>query len=173
MELIAVCYPELREKDHDFIQSIREKYDENYPMIGPHFTLIFPTSAIDRQQFVDHCRRVCNDFRPFSILIRCALVNKFTRGDKWFAFLVPDEGFSQIVKLHDRLYTGILADELILEIPYIPHITMAQSKEPGVCKKVTDEFNERNFQIGGTVTKLDLAIFEPGKVMTFEKVELG
>ena len=40
-------------------------------------------------------------------------------------FLVPNEGCSAFVILHDPLYTGSLTDSLRLDIPFISHLTIA------------------------------------------------
>lgn len=73
--------------------------------------------------------------------MRCAIVVKDALSDNTHTFLTPDEGFREIVKLHDHLYRGALANELRLDIPFIPHITVAISPDANVCKRIADDIN--------------------------------
>ena len=172
MELMAVCYPHLADKDHSLIQSVRKTHDMNYDMIEPHFSIIFPISDIDISSFADHCRSCCRDFHSFSIEIRCAIIHKDSCNDLWYTFLVPDAGFGNIVRLHDRLYRGILAAKLIPEMTYIPHITIAHAKDSSTCKTLADRLNEEKINIAGQISTVDLITLESEKVHTFEKIKL-
>ncbi|MEW5924845.1 MAG: 2'-5' RNA ligase family protein, partial [Candidatus Zixiibacteriota bacterium] len=169
---MALCYPRLLDKDYSLIQSVRKTHDMNYEMIEPHFSIVYPISDIDLSSFTDHCRESCRDFHPFSFEIRSAIVHKDIRSDLWYTFLVPDKGFSDIVRLHDRLYTGILAANLILEFTFIPHITVAHSKDGDVCKALADKLNEDNIHFAGNISSVDLIALESVKVRTMERIEL-
>lgn len=172
MELMAICYPHLADKDHGLIQSVRKTHDMNYDMIEPHFTIIFPISDIDISSFANHCRSCCREFHPFSVEMRCAVSHKDLRSDLWYTFLIPDEGSSNIVRLHDRLYRGILAAKLIPELTYIPHITVAHSGDGHVCRALADKLNEGKINIAGKISTVDLITLESRKVQTFEKIKL-
>jgi hypothetical protein len=87
--------------------------------------------------------------------------------------LVPDEGYSQFVKLHDRLYTGPLAPELRLDLPFIPHITVANSGDPHACKRVAETLNAQDFAIGGQVETLDVVWYDGTRVATVEQLLLA
>ena len=54
MTFAIVAFPELRREDLGWIQKIREEYDDLFSMLGPHFTLVFPTDALGENQLVDH-----------------------------------------------------------------------------------------------------------------------
>lgn len=56
-----------------------------------------------------------------------------------FVLLVQDEGFSEVVRLHDKLYTVILALELRLDIPFYPHIGIGSSTDVLACKRLADD----------------------------------
>jgi hypothetical protein len=86
---------------------------------------------------------------------------------------VPDEGYSEIVKLHDKLYDGPLAPELRLDIPFIPHIGIGNAIDPFACKKLADELNRKAFEIDGRIETLDVTWYEENKVETLERIELG
>ena len=87
-------------------------------------------------------------------------------------FLVPDEGHSKIVKLHDRLYTAVLADRLRLDISFIPHIGIANSPNARSCKELVDQLNSQHFEIRGRIDRLDIIWSEGDLVETIASVKL-
>jgi hypothetical protein len=104
---------------------------------------------------------------------RCATVVPDAFSDNWFVFLVPDEGYSEIVKLHDRLYVGPLSRHLRLDLPFIPHIGVKTSKDRFACKQLADDLNKRGFALPGSLSKLTLCTFDGHKVSNTEAFPLG
>jgi len=173
MELMTVCYPDLEKEAFDWIQSVREPHDPNYSLIAPHFSLVFPVTEIDTNDFTHHCKDICGGVSPISFIIRRAMINKVCNTDDWYLFLVPDEGNSAIGRLHDRLYTGIFEKELMLEIPYIPHITVGRFNDGHNCKKLCDEINEKVIYIAGRISSIDIIANTKSRIKTIDKIELS
>jgi hypothetical protein len=172
--LLVVSYPIVDVDRLAWIQDIRSQYDElNFKTIEPHFTFVFPVAGIDRETFIRHVQRSLANRQSFEFVIRCATICDDAFSDYTHVFLVPDEGYSQIVKLHDRLYTGILAAKLHLDLPFIPHIGIANSRNAIGCKQLADRLNQQQFEIRGTVTKLDILWDKNDRVETIEEVLLG
>ena len=78
-----------------------------------------------------------------------------------------------MVKLHDRLYTGPLAAELRLDIPFIPHLTVGNAAEAQACKRLADDLNARGVSIHGDINALDVARYEGGRVESIGRIELA
>ena len=155
--LLVVSYPIIATDRLAWIQDIRLQYDElNFQAIDPHFTLVFPIADLDREVLISHVRRSIQHMQSFEFVIRCAIVCGDAFNDYTHVFLVPDEGYGQLVKLHDRLYTGVLAGQLRLDIPFIPHIGIANSQNARNCKQLADRLNEQQFEIHGKVNRLDI-----------------
>jgi hypothetical protein len=173
MALLVLAYPGLSQEDYDWIQTTRSKWDElYYNVVEPHFTLVFPVFNFDQARLIDHVKHQAALFAPFSFVLRCAVLNKDAFNDYTHVFLTPDEGYSNIVKLHDQLYTGPLAPELRLDIPFIPHIGLANAVDPLRCKQLAGELNGQNFEIAGQVDYLDVVWYENNKVETVERMML-
>jgi hypothetical protein len=173
MALLAISYPSISSADLEWIQSIRRRHDVlYYGVVAPHFTLVFPTFDLEQHAFAAHIRGRAQGQAPIAISLRCALVVKDLLSDYTHTFLVPDQGFSDIVKLHDSLYRGVLADKLRLDIPYIPHIGVATSPDPEVCRRVADEINEQNPQIDGSLRIIDIVQYANRAVTTLEQIPL-
>jgi 2'-5' RNA ligase len=66
-----------------------------------------------------------------------------------YVFLVPDEGFSQSIQLHSEIYSKELGSSLRLDIPFVPHVTVASSKNVAACKELVDVLNDKKFEIAG------------------------
>ena len=172
--LLVLAYPRLAQSDFDWLQAIRAQHDERYfSLVAPHFTLVFPVGTIARADFTAHVRRQTAGVRPISFVARCAVVvlddsRRFTH-----VFLVPDEGFSEIVRLHDRLYTGTLAGELRLDIAFIPHVGVGNSTDARACKRLADELNAQDFRVAGVIDTLDVVWYENNDVRTLEQIALA
>ena len=87
-------------------------------------------------------------------------------------FLVPDEGFSDVVKLHDSLYSGVLAPELRLDITFIPHIGVGNYTDARACRELADELNAQDFRLAGLIDTLDVVWYEQQEVRTIAQIAL-
>ena len=172
----VVAYPSISQKDYDWIQKIRAQHDIYYRLVKPHFTVVFRSST-KQAEFVQHVKGQASAIKKFAFVLRCALVVEDVAGDINQVFLVPDKGFSDVVKLHGRLYTGILAPELRLDIPFYPHISIGHFRDPLNGKRLADELNGQAFSVEGTVGNLDIVSIvatnkEIDAVMTIERIAL-
>jgi 2'-5' RNA ligase len=86
--------------------------------------------------------------------------------------LVPDEGYSNIIKLHDKLYSGSFQDYQRLDIDFVPHIGIANSKDKFRCKQMVEEWNEKDFSIKGTISHLTIATYDQERITHLKKIEL-
>jgi 2'-5' RNA ligase len=173
MALVVVNYPTISERDYIWIQGIRAEHDIYYEIVSPHFTLVFPCSITDEAGFVAHIERRAKRVKRIHFVLRCALVVKDCLSRYTHVFLIPDDGFSGTVRLHDRLYTGLLASELRLDIPFLPHIGVGSAVTPGACKDLAQDLNEGNFSIEGTIDSLDITSFDGKSMKTIERIRLG
>ncbi len=174
MALAVVNFPSLSDSDFQWIQSIRKDHDELfYDVVNPHFTLVFSTEKLDTGSLIRHTESVIAKFGSFDFAARCATVGDPDFLDHAHVFLIPDEGFSDIVKLHDAFYTGPLRSELRLDLPFVPHIGIASKPEPEACKKLVDELNARDFEIRGRVEKIDVIAFDGESTETIERINLS
>jgi len=173
MSLLALAYPHLNSKDYQWIQEFREENDElYYRVMEPHFTLVFPVFNQRPETFIEEIKRRAADHKKIDFTLRCAVIDKDAFTPYWHVFLVPDEGYSHLIKLHDNLYSGKLADELRLSLPFIPHIVIGNSVEKWTCKELVDQINYSNMEITGTIEELDVVEYHEERVETLEKIKL-
>jgi hypothetical protein len=173
MPLLVLSYPDLTHADYTWIQNIRAKHDQlYYDVVEPHFTFVFPVSSLDQDTFVAHVKKQAQGFAICPFVLRRAVIAKDAFKAYTHIFLLPDEGYRTMVKMHDRLYTGPLASELRLDIPFIPHIGAGNAMDALVCERLAGELNARNFSIPGEVTALDVVRYERGQVESVEHIRL-
>jgi 2'-5' RNA ligase len=172
--LLVVNYPTISKEDFEWIQNLRREHDRlNFRAIDPHFTLVFPVDDIDPEQLVSHISQSIRDVESFEFVIRCAVLANDAFEAYTHIFLVPDEGHSKIIKLHDRLYTGVIESELRLDIPFIPHIGIGNSPNAHSCKQLVDRLNADRWEISGRVDRLDLIWSDRDLVRTISSFDLG
>lgn len=101
------------------INVIRERYDPTWNIIQPHITLVFPFSTLSEHQVIEHLDLVIRTEKAFQIHLN-GLTNSFDD----YLFLLVKEGKQEVIKLRDKLYSGILTPYLRNDLPFIPHLTL-------------------------------------------------
>lgn len=158
MALVVLGRPRLKPADAAWITALRDRHGgvPAAPEIGTHVTLVFATDASDATTATGHLAVVAGDTAPLALAFRCALPVHDPGSGATYVYLVPDEGFSGLVRLHDRLYSGPFADALRLDIPYIPHITLARIAEPKLARALADDLNGQEPEIHGRLETIEL-----------------
>lgn len=173
MAYLVISYPELSWSDYNWIQRFRRENDPlYYSVVEPHFTLVFPVFDIEETAFVQEATKLLAGVNKIDFTLRCATINKDAFSDYYHILLVPDEGFSKIVKLHDRLYSGLFKSNLRLDIDFIPHIGIGNSLDKTVCKQWVDDWNSQDFEINGSINQIDIIEYDNNKVSTVEIIKL-
>ena len=171
-KLYTLAYPTLNAADSQFIERFRVANDLHHGRVAAHFTLVFGCGAVDELQYTEHVQAVAKKLRAVSFVFRYAMLGADDQDSTAYVFLVPDEGYSGLSLLHDRLYQGVLEPYLRLDLPYVPHITIGTVPERRRAKVLCDQLNEQGIQVGGRVESLSVCALEGGKVRTIESFPL-
>jgi 2'-5' RNA ligase len=177
MPLLVLAYPEFASEDGVWIEMIRAAHDPAHERVRAHFTLVYPLPDTPEQLGVEGVtaliQAVAVEFAPIRFVLRSAIPFNDLLGPDTNVFLMPDEGFGALVRLHDRLYSGPLAGALRLDLPTVPHITVARLRSPQAAKRLADTLNGRDIAIAGTIAALYLVTHDGGTVRTITRVPLG
>jgi len=175
MALLVLAYPEIENGDYERIQEFRKYHDElYYHVVEPHFALVFPIHEVwEAKSFISEIVKQVQGVQPFEFCLRCATLNKSAFNDYYHTFLVPDEGYSKIVKLHDKLYANKLFPHRALSVDFIPHIGIGNSKNPLKCIEMAESWNKEEFAITGRIAILDVVNYENDTVQTIQRISLG
>jgi 2'-5' RNA ligase len=160
-----LAFPDLTEADRAMIDRFRNQYDLPFKdIVAPHFTLVFGVNDADRGDLSRHAERIAKDTHPIEFECRYAMLGADDANDNAHVFLVPDKGFSAISLLHDQLYTGLLSENLRLDLEYIPHITIGTMADRGQAKMLCDQLNMKPHSIAGSIRDLSLVELRNGMV---------
>ncbi len=174
MALLVVAYPELSKSDYDRIQAFRQMHDPlYYDVVEPHFTIVFPVLDWEPEVFVTEAVKQARGIRPFPFTLRSAVLNKDAFSDTYHTFLVPDEGYGQIIRLHDRMYADQLFSQRALTVDFIPHIGIGNALDPLACLAMMREWNRQDFAISGRVAVLDIVNYVDDKTETIKQIFLN
>lgn len=104
-------------EDHG-VREFRKKYDPWCNLIKDHLTFIFPVPAsVGLGNLRDHIELVLSKWEPFEIHI-----SKLEKSWDHFLFLTLEEGNADVIRLHDKFYSGFLEQYDRKDIKFIPHI---------------------------------------------------
>jgi 2'-5' RNA ligase len=175
MALLVLAYPEIAPSNYERIQEFRKLNDElYYHVVEPHFTLVFPLPGDWKDEtLITEIEKQIRGIQQFEFCIRCAALNKDAFSDTYHTFLVPDEGYSNILKLHDKLYSEKLFPHRKLQVDYIPHMGIGNSKDPLRCLEMVEYWNKTEFATEGRIAILDVANYENDSVQTIQRIYLG
>jgi hypothetical protein len=93
--------------------------------------------------------------------------------ERAYVYLVPDEGYSGLSRMHDDLYGGCLRKLLRLDIPFVPHITLGSMADRAAAKRLCDDLNRSGLEIGGSVNALTVAMLQDEKIRDLARFALG
>lgn len=106
--------------EYSQINEIRNKFDANSKFIDPHIAVVFPVdSAIGEENLISHISSAVKKINPFPTTI-----SGLEKSWDYYLYLTVQEGRENIVRLHDKLYTGILEKYWFKSVPFTPHITL-------------------------------------------------
>lgn len=123
---------------------------------APYFTLVFGGVELEASAFVQAVRARSKAIPPIRFRLRSALVVPETVVRRFHVFLIPDEGFGAILKLHDALHAGPLQAALRQDSPYLPHITVATTSTYEAARELALSLNRRDIDIAGRIDALQI-----------------
>lgn len=118
-------FPQLSTQTSTAIVNIRKQFDPLAASLPPHLWLVFPFAAhLNATQLTAHIRRRTARWPPVPVVFTGIRNLK----DE-FVMINARTGARSITALHDKLYGGILAPFLRDDIDFLPHITLARSRD--------------------------------------------
>jgi 2'-5' RNA ligase superfamily len=167
--LFTLCYPSITEADRLFIDEFRREHDIPFrDVVAPHFTMVFGCSDVPITAYREHVVEVAHSQAVINFSLRYAMLGNDDSNSNYYVFLVPDEGYSGISKLHDNLYQGPLASALRLDIPYIPHIGIATIPDAVRVKALCDQLNTKGINIHGQINAITVSSYNGSKITDLE-----
>lgn len=158
-------------KNEIWIADLRKRLDSKHSLVAPHLTLLSPIELTSANDLFSEAKRVVSEFKQFVIRFRSAIMmpEKSKNDFKSYIFLVPDEGFSNLVRLRSQLYSMGFSNHLRLDVPYVPHMTIGSNLNLSEAKAQVDQINALDFTIEFKLDKLSIVEIadpnEPRKIL--------
>ena len=171
--LYTVAFLSIPEAQAQWIQNFRRKYDPQFTVVEPHFTMVFGIRDVEESVYLEHIASVAKSSKPIRFRCTYAMLGADDIEDTAYVFLVPNEGNAEVSLLHDRLYQGVLRPYLRLEFPYIPHVTIASTQEFRLAKQLCDELNGTGVHVEGCLPSLSAGALKDGKLQPLRTFQLG
>jgi 2'-5' RNA ligase len=174
MPLFVVAYPRFSRTDRGWIDRIRAVHDAaKHGVLPPHLTIVFGTAALDGAALASHVAAVARGFEPFEAFFPDLRAVRDALSSASHVMLVPHEGFDELVSLHARLYEGPLARELRADIPYVPHVTIAQCDDFSAAHRLFLEVSPGRPIFRGRIEELFILNVQGNAVVDSRSVALG
>jgi len=152
--LEVIARPHFEKADLAWLTDIRSRRAGSRG--SPYFTLVFPGADLTPKAFAEAVRLRAHDFPRIRFRLRSALVVPEHAVSRFHVFLIPDEGFGAILRLHDRLHAGALEAAIRPETPYLPHITVATTPDHAAARKLAQALNNGELDISGHIETLEV-----------------
>jgi 2'-5' RNA ligase len=172
MPLYVVAWPRFSAQDLALLEDVRARFDPQHGRIAPHLTLVFATERLDVPSLAAHVGAVTRGHSPFDCTFRAATVQRGAPGDATHVFLVPREGYAEIDRLHGALYTGPLAPDLRRDIPFIPHVTVAQVASEERAREIAASLGQE-MALYARVERLDVLVASDDAIVSARAIPLG
>jgi hypothetical protein len=152
--LEVIAHPHFDKADLAWLTDIRSRRAGSRG--APYFTLVFATLDISPAAFIKAIRAHAKDIHPIRFRLRSALVVPEPSVGRFHVFLIPDEGFGAILRLHDALHAGPIKGALRQDSPYLPHITVATTPDYATARNLVYALNNDVIDIHGHIDALQV-----------------
>jgi 2'-5' RNA ligase len=147
----------INEADRDWIERIRRVHDPQHALVEPHFTLMFPFAGIPIERVIPHVESVVGGTPAIGFALRRASAVRDPLSSRTHLFLLPEEGNDALHRVHDNLYSGVLATKSDADIPFVPHVTVGAFESYDEAKRVARSL--KPISIIGKLDREELAEF--------------
>ena len=153
---MALAVPVMQDSDWHYVQNLREQYDPNgYAFVEPHFTMVSLSNKFSKTAFTEILAAQLAQQAKISFCLRTAIFMPPLNGHQsWYTFLMPDEGFSGLNRLHSRIHQGPLQQTLAENFPFIPHLTVGKFTNRVECLRLVKVINKAQLELSGWITKI-------------------
>jgi 2'-5' RNA ligase len=149
MVYALVHYPAI---DTQHIDELRRKYDPQFDLIAPHLTIVFPLpDEIDEARLVSHIGNVLGGWKRFRIRLRGLAQSRDN-----YLYLLTEQGSSEVIRLHNELYTGLLASYHRKDLPYVPHVTLGSFGDADRCSQALREAQQNTLEYQCILDRLNI-----------------
>lgn len=149
---VIVIFPTIEADQLAAVADLRRLYDPLADLVQPHITLVFPfESEMTDAELREHVRTQVRNVAPFR-----AGLSQVTGHEGEYLLLNVKHGNDDVVALHDRLYTGPLAQYLSMEDTFVPHMTVGRIADKQEWRDAVQMARALSIQLEFVVTEVSV-----------------
>lgn len=173
MPIAIVTCPEIPADELQWIQELRQSRLAPPELdLAPHIPLVFPADVAVDDNLMMHMYGVAGSTQPFESVFRIAAPSADPLNGGWIVRLLPDQGLSKLMRMHNFLYTGPFDGRLNMDVPYIPHLTLARTETGEDAKTLCEELNSGIIEVAVEVKSVEVLIVDGDTIETQAQYEL-
>lgn len=174
MSLAVIAIPDLLPDDAELLHEMQSRNGvRSFGLIHPFLTVVEPTDELDASPLIEHVRSIAGSLGSFTFALRCALPFFDRENGRTQVVLVPERGFSDLVRVRSMLYRGALREALRLDVPFIPHLSVGEFDDPERAWRMADRLNEDRPAVLGSLRELAVVELDGESVQTLARIPLG
>ncbi|MCH7983107.1 MAG: 2'-5' RNA ligase family protein [Chloroflexi bacterium] len=172
-KLFVLAIPDFAPGDRDWMAGVRARFDPAVSIVAPHFTLVFPGHSVSTDTLVSHVLENVGYQSQFRVRLTAVEVLDSSHDGANYVSLIPTDDFNEILRLHDRLYSGLLEQYLRKDLPYKPHLTIGRFEMRADAARLVEELSNNEIDIMAKVTELTVAHLSAGELTVITRIPLG
>lgn len=170
--LQVVALPQWAPGDGFRLQTWRVKHQPHGFHIPAFLGLVHHPHELSDEDFIAHVREVAARMRPFPLTLSYALPVMWD-GQQAHVFLMPEQGASDLWRLHRALFSGTLAPWMPDAGFFLPHLLLASYSMPQMALTVADQWNSREAPLHAQVLTLAVLRKEASRLEWLAEAALG
>lgn len=119
-----------------------------------------------------HMFGITGSTQPLEAVFRIAVLVIDPIDGGWTAQLLPDQGLPKLMWMNNFFHSGPIAEHLHLDVPYVPHLTVASATVAQQVKALSDELNADTIEVDAQFKTADVLRIGNGTVTREAKYEL-
>jgi 2'-5' RNA ligase len=153
------------------IEAVRARHDPRHRLVGPHVTLVFGFAGAPLAPVVEHVAGIAALHLPIRVRLVEHRAVRDHDGPGSHVFLTLEQGNAEVVALHDALYAGPLGAELRGDVAFIPHVTVAASRDPGEAEALARTLGA--VDVTAVLSRLELVTLAGATLSLERRFDLG
>lgn len=170
--IYVLAYPNFNEQVTCRLDDFRCIHEpERAKLVAPHVTLVFGVPQKLAEDVVHISRQVANITSPFSLEFLNHEISYDSFEEVHKISLGCSKGANFLISMHEKFYQGPLQDELHVDIPYRPHMTIGANANISKLENV-DISTIGSFPIKAEIKSLNVVELSGNKLHTINSIKL-
>jgi 2'-5' RNA ligase len=160
--LYVLSYPVLGNGDAASIEAYRQVHEPaRAALIRAHITVVFGVRSITAHDLSSRVAAVAREQAPFEVSFD-HVEQVVSPGNVHNIFLLASEGAMALKAMHRELYAGTLSSELLPDLPFRAHMTVATAASADPIQAAMKDLPRIALPVRGMINALNVVSLDQG-----------